>query len=346
MFVFPMLVGFTALVVDVGTLYLANAELAVATDAAALAGASHIDGTDDGVTRAGQSARSVAAMNNVRGSSVTAPTQVLQFGLWDTETRTFTPSMDAEEINALRVESIWKDVPTPFASFAFRSAASDVRADAIALRPPGEPAGWTACFLPIAIPQCIPDDVASGGSALRQLILSNDSSDNAAWAYPGGVNASDVGDALDAAARGECVEVDIVRVGDPLALQNGVAATNLHAIRALLRDSVSEWDVDLWGPKPPQDANSSIPVAQYANTGVLQGVVPVIDDGGNCSAIKFVHEAPITQLTWGVVYDVFDGPGTHKGVSVFLDLEHDFTVPGGGTGPGNVLSRPSAKLVE
>lgn len=340
-----MLIGFAAIAVDLGILYLADSELGVATDAAAVAGASQIDGTGPGIAKARASAQSLAALNEVRNEAVGTPTQVLTFGLWNPETRTFSASTVPEEINAIRVESTWKDVPTPFASFAFGRATSDVHATAIAVRPPGEPAGYTGCFLPVAIPKCVPDDVEAGGLPYRKFQLSNDSNDTIAWAFPGGVNAQNVSDALAAAARGECL-TKMVKVGDPIDLQNGVVASNLHLLRDLLRNNDDLWDDELWGPKPPQDPYSSFPPVQYPTTGTIQGAVPVIADGGNCSAVKFTQSAPIVQLTWGVIFDVYDGPGQHKGIQVFVDLEHDFDVPGGGTGPGNVTYRPPGRLVE
>jgi len=54
---------------------------------------------------------------------------------------------------------------------------------------------------------------------------------------------------------------------------------------------------------------------------------------------------PVKRLAWGVIYDVYSGPGQHKGLQLMFDFDHDFESPGTGSGNGNVKARPPGRLV-
>jgi Flp pilus assembly protein TadG len=142
-----VLVGFTALAVDLGTLRLANTQLQIAVDASALAGSSQLDGTTEGVERARASALAVAQMNKVRGAEVSLDVTDLEFGVWTGGV--LVASADPHEIDAVRVTGLISDVPTPFAGFSFAQGTADVTATSIGQRPPPEPAAWSQCFLPV-----------------------------------------------------------------------------------------------------------------------------------------------------------------------------------------------------
>jgi hypothetical protein len=150
-----------------------------------------------------------------------------------------------------------------------------------------------------------------------------------------------------AAATGECEdEAPRFEEGQPANLQNGVADTQLRLIRDLLRASAQPWRGDVWGPKPPVDPESLLPDGVYPGTGVLQGPIVVVDDGGGaCGSMKFNQDKPVDRLVWGVIFDVFS-KGTHKGVQLHVDVDHEWEAPGGGGGSGNVTARPPGRLVQ
>lgn len=343
-----VLIGFVAIAVDVSTLLLADEELETAVDAAALAGASHLDDTAGGLLRATTSAIAVGHRNEVRRTPLELMPAQIEFGEWDYDTSTFVPRTDPRRIDAVRIRRTVDQVPTPFAGVAFSSWFSSVEADAVAVRPPPEPVKTTKCFIPVAISTCTANVVESSDPALHSFRFGPDSQDDIAWAYPGGVNANVVRAALNALATGQCLSgTQLLGIGDELALQNGIVASNLSAVRNLLDLSMTTWDTAKWGPKPPQDPNSVFPPGVYDGLGVIMGPIPVVDDGGNC-AMRYNHAAPINHLVWGVIYDEYLR-GNRKGFAVFVDMEHDWTDPGGdpgGGGSGNVVAWPPARLVE
>lgn len=97
------MLGLIALSVDVGYMLSARTELQSAADAAALAGAAVMR---DGTTAARAECAKYANENYAAGRKVTLDTsQDIEFGLWDSDTRTFTvlsPSSESQA-NSLRV---------------------------------------------------------------------------------------------------------------------------------------------------------------------------------------------------------------------------------------------------
>jgi len=344
-----VLLGSAALAIDLAVVNLAHQQLRSAVDAAALAGASNIDGTSDGMDRARASALATSSANQVRGEPVTLAAGDVVFGEWNFENGSFTPSNEAPEVNALQIRRTVPKVPTPFAGVLMWNQSLDVDAEAVAVRPPLEPIAIADCFLPVAVPSCMVDPLQSGigGQGVLQVQLANDSNDNAGWAHPDGANAANIRTAMQDAANGRCEGSEpVVGEGDRVPVTNGVDASVLHEVRNLLRLSAQPWQPTLWGVKPPRDEDSSLTPAQYPMSGIIQGPVPVVDGGGGaCNATKFNQTMPVRRLAWGVIFDVYSGPGQHKGLQMMFDFDHDFESPGTGTGDGNVKARPPGRLV-
>jgi hypothetical protein len=343
-----VVIGFVALAVDVSTLFLADAELETGLDAAALAGASHLDFTADGVIEGRTSAIEVAHRNVVRAEPLELDGSHLTFGIWDYDASTFSPSVDVSKIDALRIERTLDDIPTPFAGAAFSSYLASVEGHVVAVRPPPEPVSQTTCFLPMAISSCVASQVEGSDPSVHSFRFGPDSQDDIAWAFPGGVSAAAVRDAFADTMTGQCVaNTTSVGIGDPVALQNGIVASNLNALRQMLLASNDLWDVDLWGPKPPADPDSVFAPGIYPNLGIIQGPIVVVDDGGNCG-MRYTQSAPVDHIVWAVIFDEYVS-GVKKGFQVFVDMEHDWIDPGGsggGGGSGNVKYWPAARLVE
>ena len=131
--------GLTALTIDVGYLYQANAEMQRAADASALAGAS---GLMLGSEPVHQRAIAVAARNPVIRSPVTPGELNVVIGNWEAHSLSFTPSGEGHTIspNAVHVTGARPDVPLLFARvLGFNE--SDVVKEAVALFGSGHCAG-------------------------------------------------------------------------------------------------------------------------------------------------------------------------------------------------------------
>ena len=131
--------GLTALTIDVGYLYMANAEMQRAADASALAGASALM---LGSAPVHQRAIDVAARNPVIRSPVTPGELNVVIGNWEARTLSFTPLGEGDTIlpNAVRAAGSRPDVPLFFARvLGFNE--SDVQKEAIALFGSGRCAG-------------------------------------------------------------------------------------------------------------------------------------------------------------------------------------------------------------
>jgi len=98
----PVLVGFTAMTVDVGSMYTTRADLQNAVDAAALSGAS---GLNLGINEVRLRAKAAGALNTANGQGVTLTDNEIQLGSWDATLGVFTPWIDdtAPEFDAVRI---------------------------------------------------------------------------------------------------------------------------------------------------------------------------------------------------------------------------------------------------
>lgn len=86
-----LLLGFVALVVDIGFGLTAKTQLQAAADSAALAGAARFNRTNAGITTARNDAILYAGKNKVAGASVTLPPGDVEVGSWDKQTQSFRP---------------------------------------------------------------------------------------------------------------------------------------------------------------------------------------------------------------------------------------------------------------
>src|SRR5688500_555900 len=132
------LFGLVSLAVDLGRVYTAKTELQTATDAAARAAAARI-GKGASVCRA--EAMDAADDNICDGSSVVLEHGDIEFGTWDTQTRTFTvvtgsgeSTAPAIRVTARKTAERGAAVPLLFAS-PIGKTTCDIRAVAIAVGP-------------------------------------------------------------------------------------------------------------------------------------------------------------------------------------------------------------------
>ena len=99
------LIGMGAIAVDTSYAFFARQQAVNAADAAALAGSTALDGTDDGLELAIDRAIAIANANEAAGNAVDLSAGDIVFGVWDADTRSLIPSDDPEEIDAIGVRA-------------------------------------------------------------------------------------------------------------------------------------------------------------------------------------------------------------------------------------------------
>ena len=177
-----LLVGFLALVIDVGHFYVVRAELQNAADSSALAGARDLDGTTGKFGVALQSAQAYSIAHQANGTPVEVPAADVSLGRWDIAGRAFVVTQTpAPQVNAVRVvtrrsAATGNPVATFFAS-TFGVTQQDITATSIALG--GSPK--SACGFPLAVPDCSLYDSAGNLRCDSTLTFGDGTTDSAAF---------------------------------------------------------------------------------------------------------------------------------------------------------------------
>ena len=160
----PLLIGFAALVVDLGRFWHVRRELQIAADAAALAGARDLDGTSAGFPLARLATQTYAAHHDADKSGLAldlnagnAAAGDIVLGHWDPVARIFAPAgamTEAHLVNAVKAVGrrtrASGGAVQPFFARILGAADKDLTATAIAVA--GSPG--SACGFPVAIPRC------------------------------------------------------------------------------------------------------------------------------------------------------------------------------------------------
>jgi Flp pilus assembly protein TadG len=183
-----IIMGFVALVVDVGHFWQVRSELQNAADSAALAGARDLNGTSAVFGTAVQSSRDYGAFHRANNAAVNVPASDVTLGHWDFNARTFTATQTpAPEVNAVKVvtrrtAATGNAVTTFFAPF-LGVTEQDVTATAIAVG--GSPK--STCGFPMAVPDCSLFD-GSGNIACNAQLQFNTNNDNIAFTLMSSAN--------------------------------------------------------------------------------------------------------------------------------------------------------------
>jgi hypothetical protein len=251
-----LLMGFLALVVDVGNLFRVRGELQNAADAAALAGAQALDGGPVGIEAARGRVEEYARMHFADRGEVEVLPDDIRFGHWHAHPNDFcqpapcfqsfgsAPTGDqARSANAIQVATRRSDVNASpvalfFAPFIGHSEAS-VSTSAIAVG--GGPE--KECAFPMVLPDCVLEGSVSGSSGATCdycMKMQDNNTDNAAWttfSEHGQVSGTAIANVIkqvcysnpsdpaspialdaDGACDGQCVGAD---TGEPIQVGNG-----------------------------------------------------------------------------------------------------------------------------
>ncbi|MFH1462965.1 MAG: pilus assembly protein TadG-related protein [Pseudomonadota bacterium] len=333
-----ILLGMAALVIDLGYQGASQAELQAAADAAAHAGAMQLDGTEDGLDAATQAALDFAAFNSAAGDPVELdPSADILLGIWDEVSGSFSAGGATEMIDAVQVTARRDDLPAWFARAAFGRDSLAASVQSVARRT-YEGAGRVDCFLPLAVPSCVIEDVY-GIDHINQvdLVLNPPGVNNVAWARP---------DAHPSASWlssqiWNCSYEGSIEVIDSVELNNGLIASVLADLADKIEASDTTWDSALWGSLPAQAARSGIASSRYGHT--LEGPIAVFDDDSYCTSPGPMNGTEeITGFVWGAIYEVVTtGAAANRTIKMRLETTetHDLGTGSGGPDYGVVYHK-------
>lgn len=304
----PMM-GFLALVVDVGLLQATQSQLQAGVDAGALAGAGYLDGTSAGMTKARKMVAYVASQNTVNGKPLMLADREILLGYY--KDSQFVESTDPQKALAVYVEKDVRDIATSFAATAFGDKFMDTSAHVIANRSDSG-VSKSDCFLPIAIPDCYfhGDDTLAFSARMTSSM-----NDNAGWSD---LYAQPSAASVNAQLMGQCGG-GIAGAGSVVYLNNGQIASVVHTVDDLLEASTKPWNTTKLGPIPARHAGSSVGRYGY----VVEGPVIIFHPaGGTCgSATQFNQSAPIVGFAWATLYDARE-QGTDKTIWMYVDPKY------------------------
>jgi hypothetical protein len=322
---------------------LGTTQLQQTVDAAAISAASALDGTDNGIDEAIDVALAVAKVNRVMDREVKLSKSEVIAGVWDEATATFTPYVqgdDAGLVNSVRVEHTPAALVPGLGAVAFGRTGYTIEARSMSQRRLGaEVARSTQCYLPIAIPDCQLQGLASGTNpGPLQFTFAPSPTDAIAWGDPDqNPNSNDLRDQLQGQCNYSSIELD-----QQIYVNEGNHTTAIKALDEILdvlnnQSSImpDQWDSSLYGPMPTRPSGSGVSASNWGN--VLQGPVPLIDAGSNCSSVSFTGTKRVTGIAWAVLFDVQDS-SSNKYISVQLDVVNPHDIWGDKTSAGTSSS--------
>ena len=179
---FTVVGAFMALSVHAGRSYSNRVELQNGADAAALAAAAQLDGTQQGIDAAGAAAAQPGARHRTENQAISIGAADIDFGSWDRPTGVFTPitgrtSADLRNIIAVEVRDARLNLPVALGpGFLGAPSTTAVRSSAVAVG--GGPCE-DQCAFPGAFADCmLLDESGNLRCDNRFYVLNNDWQDN------------------------------------------------------------------------------------------------------------------------------------------------------------------------
>jgi hypothetical protein len=332
---FGVLLGFSALALDVGLIRVVDVELQTALDSASLSGVSELDGTDAGIARAEATAITIASLNEVLTQPVVLTAADVHVGAYDRLLDTFDeydPGEDPLLVNAVRIDHALPPIAAVLSGLPFGIAQHSRDSRSMSVRELNAgPATTARCSLPLAIPDCHLAGLPPGDNPPPLTFTFNPTpTDSIAWGDPrANPNSNDIRDRL----INPCSVS--VEVGDPMFVNEGVHNSAVQTMKDILNGDApgrDTWDSGLYGTIEPPFSGSTVDPTDYGHT--YEGPVALVDAGPNCSAVSFTGSLPVTQIAWAVVFDVSDSGG-NKFLRIKLDVVNPHDV-WGETDPGAV----------
>lgn len=304
-----VLIGFLGLVIDLGRTYVLKTELQNAADAAALAGASQLDGTHGGVSAAIQAAKDTASQNNYLFSqpvdflSENDPTQ-LMIGTCPDET-CMVPAKDAAASDAMAANRLFFRVdtkPQTLETYLMRVLnIFQTQADGIAVAGRTKTAITPLAVCSVELTECPSETNPTGtcgyrtGMAYNVRELNPISPGDAYWidpvSAPPGVcdpSSSSTSNSLPFMCKGEVSFT--VTVPGTVFTNTGVSTPQVNALNSRFNDYPSNAKCD--PATAPPDAN----IREYAqNDTVLFSTTPPAICGEGTPGCSWLNPVPVEQ---------------------------------------------------
>lgn len=341
---FLVLCGFAAMVVDLGYVGVVESQLQTSTDAAAMAGARMLDGTEAGFASARSTAVEVASVNPADGTAVTLDANTgndsagdIVLGVWDGTA--FTPSTsDPSAVNAVLVRTNRQDLVPVFSRIAFGNDALGSAVESLAIAPPPGQASEVPWYLPFGLPACLWDTYTPETLQDMTFVLAPAGIDNTGWAtINGSPNAAWLMDFIQTISpcmqewyetgdiEEPCAEAS---VDDPVNLHNGEVQSAQNYMANNIGELGIPWMEEIWGELPPQDPDSAVDADEYGYTYV--GPIPIFNSGAEyCSGSGggWTETTTATGFAWAVIYDITKGTGAAEHtIKLRIDLDSYYNI--------------------
>lgn len=338
---FGVLLGFSALALDVGLIRVVDVQLQAALDAATLSAVSELDGTEASITRAYDTAKTIASLNYVLQRPLSLDAGDVVVGAYDRALDTFDPYDTGDDpalVNAVRIHHALPPIAAVLSGVTFGVSAHSRASRSMSVRDLASgPASSARCSLPLAIPTCHLNGLAPGTNPPSLTFTFNPTpTDSIAWGDPRGNPSSN---AIRDRLLDPCsVEIE---VGDAMYVNEGVHNSANHLLVDILNGDApgrTPWDTALYGSIPLQRIpESDVNPSDYGH--VFEGPVALVDAGPDCSAVSFTGSLPVVQIAWASIHDVSDSANP-KFLRIQLDVVNPHEIWGEGEpgGVGNVLA--------
>jgi Flp pilus assembly protein TadG len=327
---FTVLIGLAAVSIDLGRARVVKTELQYIADASAHAAVAPLDGTQDGLDLAQERIEGVVSQAQVYG--ITPTIDQVETGYFDSTTGWHT-STNAADVKAVKVTLSANVGYVGLSRVAFGTTALTPRAMGGAGKEQfssetgaQNPAGEVECFIPIAIPSCVIENMIDNGTPNVTGTWQPSTTNNVAWADDdGNPNASTLNATINSLSGG-CTGGETMEVGGNVYLNNGMINSVAQGIGTFLNTKATEtWNTSAWGAIPARSSNSAVTATRYGR--IISGPMVVFNDtsycaGGGSGPLNGVKQ--INGFIYAAVYDVVT-QGGNKNVKIFIANPENFT---------------------
>ena len=327
---FTVLAGLAAVSIDLGRARVAKSELQYVADAAAHAAVSPLDGTAEGITKAQALVATMVSQSAVWGTTPTIDS--MESGFWDAATSTWTSTNDPAQVKGLKITLSANIGYIGFSRVAFGTTALTPRAmggsakESFEGSMAEEPAGEVECYIPIAIPSCVIEDMMATNQTAETGTWQPSTENNVAWADQTTNPSSSMLSAQFNSLSGGCSGGATMTAGNNVFLNNGMIAAVTQTVGQYLNNTATDmWSTDQWGAIPARMTGSAVTASRYGH--VIAGPMVVFEDtsycsGGGSGALNGVKV--IKGFVFAAVYDV-KSSGTDKNLKLYIPNPENFT---------------------